>query len=218
VGIDVNGNANGVTVNNSTAYNNARNWQFDENLSTHVLRNNISLAGPSTTSGDTIFAAVDDAFNSWNAGVGTATAADFATLVDTLARGPRQADGSLPVMDFLHLVEMSDLIDAGIDVGLPFFGAAPDLGAFESGGDALDGDTNGDGRVDAADYVVWRKTDGTQAGYNLWRANFGATAGGGSAARRTPAAPEPTSIMLLVLACVPFVSAGGSVSRRRRRG
>ena len=33
----------------------------------------------------------------------------------------------------------------------------------------LPGDFNDDGTVDAADYVVWRKTDGTQAGYNTWR-------------------------------------------------
>ena len=44
---------------------------------------------------------------------------------------PRQADGSLPVNDFARLVARSDLIDKGVDVGLPFAGAAPDLGAFE---------------------------------------------------------------------------------------
>ena len=35
------------------------------------------------------------------------------------------------------------------------------------------GDYNDDGAVNAADYVVWRKTDGTPEGYNTWRANFG---------------------------------------------
>ena len=30
------------------------------------------------------------------------------------------------------------------------------------------GDFNGDGTVDAADYVVWRKTDGTPLGYDTW--------------------------------------------------
>ena len=33
--------------------------------------------------------------------------------------------------DFMKLAEGSELIDAGIDVGLPFLGKAPDLGAFE---------------------------------------------------------------------------------------
>jgi hypothetical protein len=49
-----------------------------------------------------------------------------------LASSPRQADGSLPEIEFLHLASGSDLIDAGVDVGLPFNGKAPDLGAFES--------------------------------------------------------------------------------------
>jgi hypothetical protein len=43
-------------------------------------------------------------------------------------------------------------------------------------------DFNNDSVVDAADYVVWRKIDGTQAGYDLWRAHFGKKADNGSAA------------------------------------
>jgi hypothetical protein len=40
------------------------------------------------------------------------------------------------------------------------------------------GDYNNDGKVDSADYVVWRKTNiNGQQGYNDWRANFGATGG-----------------------------------------
>jgi hypothetical protein len=34
--------------------------------------------------------------------------------------------------DFFELVTASDLRDAGIDIGLPFNGSAPDLGPFES--------------------------------------------------------------------------------------
>ena len=41
----------------------------------------------------------------------------------------------------------------------------------------LPGDFNNNGTVDAADYVVWRKTDGTPADYNTWRTNFGQTVG-----------------------------------------
>ena len=44
----------------------------------------------------------------------------------------------------------------------------------------IDGDYNGDGVVDAADYVKWRDTDGTQPNYDKWRANFGRTAATGS--------------------------------------
>ena len=42
---------------------------------------------------------------------------------------------------------------------------------------ALAGDFNGDNVVDAADYVVWRKSGGSQSAYDLWRANFGHTGG-----------------------------------------
>ncbi len=41
------------------------------------------------------------------------------------------------------------------------------------------GDYNGDGSVDAADYVVWRKSNiNGQQGYLDWRANFGGSGGG----------------------------------------
>ena len=43
----------------------------------------------------------------------------------------------------------------------------------------LPGDFNLDGKVDAADYVVWRKNGGTLEEFNLWRAHFGDTLGSG---------------------------------------
>ena len=73
----------------------------------------------------------------------------------------------------------------------------------------LPGDYNEDGAVNAADYVVWRKTGGTQSGYDAWRANFGNTAGassarhGGSSAGASPslaAVPEPASATLIAMA------------------
>lgn len=62
---------------------------------------------------------------------------------------------------------------------------------------ALPGDYNNDGNVDAADYVVWRKNDESQTGFETWRANFGRTAGAASLAGVT--APEPASFVLLIL-------------------
>jgi hypothetical protein len=61
---------------------------------------------------------------------------------------------------------------------------------------ALPGDYNEDGSVDAADYVVWRKSDGSQEDYNTWRTNFGRTAGSGGGALASAAVPEPASIAL----------------------
>jgi hypothetical protein len=63
------------------------------------------------------------------------------------------------------------------------------------------GDHNGDGIVDAADYVVWRKDPaafgGDPDGYNSWRQHFAeGGAGGGGAAR----VPEPSCLLSLVVA------------------
>jgi hypothetical protein len=59
----------------------------------------------------------------------------------------------------------------------------------------IDGDYNHDGRVNAADYVVWRKGGGTT--YEAWRANYGRSSGAGAAAR--VAVPEPAAGGLLLL-------------------
>lgn len=78
----------------------------------------------------------------------------------------------------------------------------------------LPGDYNGDGHVDAADFVVWRDTHGQTGAnppadgdgngavetndYAIWRANFGAgdlPAGAG----QTSALPEPNGILQLAL-------------------
>jgi hypothetical protein len=64
---------------------------------------------------------------------------------------------------------------------------------------SLLGDYNQDGAVDAADYVVWRKNDGTNPqGYDDWRANFGRTLEMGPAAFAA-SSPEPGSLLLLVI-------------------
>ncbi|MEP7164959.1 MAG: hypothetical protein ABI741_09695 [Ferruginibacter sp.] len=68
--------------------------------------------------------------NTWNGGV-TVTNSDFQSIDTTGVSGPRQADGSLPLLNYLKLVAASDLINSGINVGLPYNATAPDLGAFE---------------------------------------------------------------------------------------
>jgi hypothetical protein len=73
----------------------------------------------------------------------TPSAADFMSLDTTGVRGPRKSDGSLPDINFMHLAPGSQFIDAGTNVGLPFNGLAPDLGAFETAGPVhvVDGST-----------------------------------------------------------------------------
>jgi T5SS/PEP-CTERM-associated repeat protein len=84
------------------------------------------------------------------------------------------------------------------------------------------GDYNRNGNVDAADYVLWRKSlsqlgpplaaDGNNNGlidpadFTIWRANYGAPPGSGSGATGTGAIPEPVSLSLLALALVPLAA------------
>lgn len=63
------------------------------------------------------------------------------------------------------------------------------------------GDHNFDGKVDAADYVVWRKTNiNAQQGYDDWRANFGKPAGSGLSAGSS--VPEPGAALYIVGSCL----------------
>jgi hypothetical protein len=65
---------------------------------------------------------------------------------------------------------------------------------------AVSGDFNGDGKVDAADYVIWRKNPGgiyTQNDRTTWRANFGQTVSGSGAVVNT-ALPEPASVAMFI--------------------
>jgi hypothetical protein len=77
------------------------------------------------------------------------------------------------------------------------------------------GDYNGDGKVDASDYITWRKTSGATNDYNVWRANYGAGSGSGSSIGQTGAAvPEPTTISLLLWYLSVAVAIG--INRRSR--
>jgi autotransporter-associated beta strand protein len=73
----------------------------------------------------------------------------------------------------------------------------------------LAGDFDEDGIVDAADYVVWRNgldVSYTQADYDVWRANFGRTAGSGTS-NNEAAVPEPCPLVWLLFAATVFRSA-----------
>jgi Metallo-peptidase family M12B Reprolysin-like len=69
----------------------------------------------------------------------------------------------------------------------------------------LTGDYNGNGVVDAADYVVWRNTNGTPANYTAWRSHFGTTGGigsifdGGGSPTVSGAVPEPAFVAYVLV-------------------
>ena len=93
----------------------------------YYIKNNIGYDNlPNELTANT-FTNIDH--NSWDGF--TVTDGDFVSLDINQLMQPRKADGSLPDVTFGHLVEGSDLIDAGVNVGLPYEGSAPDIGAFE---------------------------------------------------------------------------------------
>jgi Pel9A-like, right handed beta helix region len=203
-GFYANHHPGGIDFINNTAYGNPRGFDLTNDVmpdtwpADHYLRNNVAY-GNSTNLANANQTLIDDEFNTWNLRAG-AVAADFLSLSSLGMNGPRQADGSLPELDFMRLAATSQLIDGGMDVGLPFFGLAPDMGAFEFG---MPGDFNNDGLVDAADYTVWRDHLGsvfTSAEYETWRMYFGSTSSGGGALAGVPE-PEARWMFGFALTC-----------------
>jgi hypothetical protein len=85
--------------------------------------------------------------------------------------------------------------------------------------DDLPGDFNFDGTIDAADYVVWRKTMGGDTGaYSLWRTNFGRTLeGSGGNGFGSPSVPEPAAWMLLSLGICLLAAPRGTLTAWTRQ-
>ncbi|MFN8437478.1 MAG: right-handed parallel beta-helix repeat-containing protein [Cytophagales bacterium] len=128
-GFDQNNNYGGVIVYNCTSYNNGINYGFGGTLSSgekHTFKNNISLGANADIANAT------QSNNTWNSGF-TVSSSDFQSLDLSLAKASRNADGSIPTTTLFRLKSTSKLIDAGVNVGLPYNGSKPDLGAFETG-------------------------------------------------------------------------------------
>jgi parallel beta-helix repeat protein len=122
----------GQTMINCTAYRNNQNtFSFYEaatggTLLHHVLKNCISYGG----NGVSLYSTTVQVTNSWQQAFSLSDA-DFSGVDTAGVTGPRNADYSLPKLAFMHLSSTSKAIDKGTDVGLPYYGAAPDLGAYE---------------------------------------------------------------------------------------
>lgn len=113
-GFDNNSATLTINVFNNTSWDNGTsNFSFYSPVA-YVLKNNLSFPRafiyiPATQ--------VVQKNNTWNLNV-TVDTTDFASLDYSAAAGPRNADGSLPVLNFLKLVAGSNLLDKGlIDLG-----------------------------------------------------------------------------------------------------
>jgi hypothetical protein len=173
-----------------------------------LLRNNLAFSnnGKGLLANTNNGGPISDEFNSWDANLNVkVTEADFQSIAftppascpapysaggtvcvpptDTTSfagmASARNADGSLPVLPFLRLAATSALIDKGTSVGLPYAGAAPDLGCFETGlvYDPSDGGTSSVGLSSGG---TTGGSSGTGAGDG--GADTGATTSGGSSA------------------------------------
>jgi len=135
-GFEDNNNDAPIQIQNCTAWGNRTNFEFKKYP--HHLQNCGAFDPVSARQDAKLEGRVISDHNSWAPDpkkpakfISTATRADFISLEVALAAVPRLPDGSLPVNDFARLKPGSALIDKGVDVGIPFQGSAPDLGAFE---------------------------------------------------------------------------------------
>jgi hypothetical protein len=115
-------------------------------------------------------------------------------LLEIMTAGPSTSGAVFSTLEWLGAYDGNALIAQIIPDGAGNFtiiaGIAPDLATAVAMV----------GTVSAADYVVWRKRDGSQVGYDAWRENFGALSSGASLSEAT--VPELTSSLLLILGVV----------------
>jgi hypothetical protein len=132
---------NGSFWYNNSAYRNGTNFNMLNRLKEevmadvpgygHKMRNNLGYKGNKEV--DMLDAGKCDLSHNYFDLNMAATADDFVSLDETLLIAPRKPDGSLPDTGFMKLKPKSQFVDKGVDIGFPFKGKAPELGAFEVG-------------------------------------------------------------------------------------
>lgn len=128
-GFAYNDNTAAITLLNCTAIHCGRSYNMQQTAANIIT--NCSDWGSDRPAPKDISATSICTNCTWTLGITTDTTM-FVTVAESAALEPRQADGGLPTR-FAKLVSGSGLINKGIDIGLPFTGTAPDLGAYEYG-------------------------------------------------------------------------------------
>ncbi len=140
-GFDQNNNAGSISLYNCTAN---KNGDLDYGLNSSGVTyaagslftvKNCNSLGTKGTSFKTGTVKSNNSFS-------TATTSTNYTSIDTTGiSAQRKIDGSLPDINYMHLVQGSTLIDGGIalptvsyygTLGVPYYGNSPDIGCFES--------------------------------------------------------------------------------------
>ena len=122
-------------LNNNTAYKNGTSgFVFDYGGVLAVVKNSVSYKNQIAPTFNSAVITEANSFRDieYMPAPSSISDSDFLSLDGTQLEAPRNDDGSLPDIDFIHLATGSVLIDAGVNVGLPFNGKAPDIGAFET--------------------------------------------------------------------------------------
>ena len=108
---------------NNTSFNNGGyGYSLSEHRKTFVLKNNLAVQDRTEFNTYTV-----QSNNMWR----NVALTNFQSTDISLLESPRLADGSLPVINFMQPSQGSILIDAGVNVGLPYKGAYPDIGYIE---------------------------------------------------------------------------------------
>jgi hypothetical protein len=187
------------------------------NLSPHIAAPNITGYAIRSAGGQLTEATWDSFADTGGAGTGWTEANPSASLLAELNLQNSKAftNGTLiPLGEILMPNGAHDLTFEYTTLEGDLLSGTVQYGAIPAPPATVPGDYNGNGIVDAADYVLWRNTltqpvspgtgaDGNsngmvdEADYQFWRGRFGNTAGVGSGVMATAAVPEPSSMLLV---------------------